>query len=86
MPLLIFILFISGTLSFITHRPGPINLFKFFSEMSINILLTSGLIIATFIALYREGKVKYIFKTLISSFSIGLVTTYYVNKGIVKAV
>jgi hypothetical protein len=51
----------------------------------MNILLTSGLIVASLVALYKEDKIKFIFKTLISSFSIGLITTYYVNKGIIKS-
>jgi len=86
MPVLILGLFITGTLSFVTHRPGAIDIPRFVSEMAINIILTSGLIIATFVALYREGKIKYLFKTMVSSFSVGLVTTYYVNKGILKSI
>lgn len=85
MPVFILLLFVTGTVSFITNAPGPVDLLKFISELGINVLLTSGLLIASFIALYKENKVKYALKTLIASFSIGLVTTYYVNKGIFKS-
>ena len=86
MPVLILIMFVFGTLSFFTHRPAPINLPLFFSELGTNIILTSGLIVASLFALYKEKKVKYALKTLLASFSIGIVTTYYVNKGIFKSI
>jgi hypothetical protein len=79
-------MFIFGTLSFFTHAPAPINLSVFFSELGMNMALTSGLIIASIFALYKEKKIKYAFKTLFASFSIGIVTTYYVNKGIFKSI
>ena len=85
MPVFILLLFITGTLSFITHAPGPIDLARFFTELVINVLLTSGLLIASFIALYKEKKMRYLLKTFVASFSIGLITTYYVNKGIFKS-
>ena len=85
MPVLILVLFVSGTLSFITHKPGPIDIPRFVSELSMNILLTSGLLIASFVALCKEKKIRYCLKTLLASFSVGLVTTYYVNKGIFKS-
>src|SRR3989344_2130503 len=44
-------LFITGTLSFITHRPAPVEWGKFFYELIRNILLTSGLIFASVVAL-----------------------------------
>lgn len=86
MPVLISLLFITGTLSFVTHRPESFDFVKFFSELGINVLLTSGLLIASLISLYKEKKISYALKTLYSSFSIGLVTTYYVNKGIFKSI
>ncbi|MBD3313304.1 glycosyltransferase [Candidatus Woesearchaeota archaeon] len=86
LPVMILALFTFGTLSFLTHRPGPIDLPRFFSEMTINILLTSGLIIASIVSLYRAKKARYLAKMLLSSFSVGIITTFYVNKGIFKSV
>lgn len=85
-PVLILILFCTGWLSFVTHKPGPIDIPRFVTEMSLNVFLTSGLLVASMIALYREKKVKHIFKMILGSFSFGLVTTYYVNKGIFKSI
>jgi cellulose synthase/poly-beta-1,6-N-acetylglucosamine synthase-like glycosyltransferase len=86
MPVLILLMFVFGTLSFFTHSPEPINLIRFFSELGANIILTSGLIGASLFALYKEKKIKYALKTLLASFSIGIITTYYVNKGIFKSI
>lgn len=78
-------LFISGTLSFITHAPAPIEWGKFFYELTRNVLLTSGLIFASIIALAKANKIKLTLPMIASSFSYGLVVTYYVNIGIFKA-
>jgi hypothetical protein len=86
LPVMILTLFVFGTLSFVTNRPAPIDLPKFFSEMAINVILTSGLIVASIVSLYKAGKTRYFFKMLVSSFSVGIVTTLYVNKGIFKSV
>lgn len=86
LPIMIMVLFVFGTLSFVTDRPAPIDLAKFFSELGINVLLTSGLIAASFVSLYKAKKLRYSIKMLLSSFSIGIVTTYYVNKGIFKSI
>ncbi|MBD3249754.1 glycosyltransferase [Candidatus Woesearchaeota archaeon] len=85
MPVLIIFMFATGTLSFLTHSPGPIDIPRFFSELGINVVLTSGILIASLVALYREKKIRYVFKTLLASFSVGIVTTYYVNKGIFRS-
>ena len=86
MPILILLMFVFGTLSFFTNRPGPIDLIRFFSDLGRNVLLTSGLIVASFFALYKENKIKHALKILVASFSIGIITTYYVNKGIFKSI
>jgi cellulose synthase/poly-beta-1,6-N-acetylglucosamine synthase-like glycosyltransferase len=86
MPVLLALSFVLGTLSFVTHRPGPFDFAKFFSEMGRNVLLTSGMLLAGIIALAKEKKIKYSIKMMISSFSIGIVTVYYVNKGIFKSI
>ena len=78
-------LFITGTLSFITHAPAPIEWGKFFYELIKNIILTSGLIVTSILALVKANKTKLTFPMIASSFSYGLVVTYYVNVGIFKA-
>lgn len=80
-------LFTTGVLSLITHAPEPINWSWFLSEMGRNVLLTSGLLIASTVALNRaKNGLKPVFSMLISSLSVGVVTTYYVNKGIYRAI
>ena len=78
-------LFITGTLSFVTHAPAPVDWGRFFYEMIRNIILTSGLIVASFVALSKARKTRLTIPMIASSFSYGLVVTYYVNVGIFKA-
>jgi len=85
MPVLILVMFVFGTLSFFTNKPGPIDVPKFTSDLGRNIVLTSGLIVASIFALYKEKKIRHSLKVLLASFSIGIITTYYVNKGIFKS-
>jgi hypothetical protein len=85
LPLLMLMLFVTGTLSFVTNRPGLFDPARFAVELSVNILFTSGLLVASVFSFYKEKKVKHSFKMLASSFSVGLVTAYYVNKGIIKS-
>ena len=82
--LLLLALFFFGTLSFITHEPGPMDLPRFFGEMGRNILLTSGLLVASIYALFKDTDVRRIDKMLLASFSYGFVVTYYVNVGMYK--
>ena len=86
LPVMIMTLFVFGTLSFVTNRAAPIDLPRFFSELGINVLLTSGLILASIVSLYKAKKIRYYPEMLVSSFSIGIITTFYVNKGIFKAI
>ena len=78
-------LFITGTLSFITHTPVPIEWGRFFYELTRNVILTSGLIVTSVMALTKANKIKLAFPMIASAFSYGLVVTYYVNVGIFKA-
>ena len=79
-------LFITGTLSFITNAPAPIEWGKFGYELGRNILLTSGLLVAGCVSLVKARKSKMTLRMIVSSFSYGLVVTYYVNVGIIKAI
>ena len=78
-------LFITGTLSFVTHAPAPIEWGKLFYELARNVALTSGLIFASIVALSKANKSKLTLPMIASSFSYGLVVTYFVNVGIFKA-
>ena len=78
-------LFITGTLSFITHAPEPIKWGELTFKLFRNISLTSGLLFASCIALMKANKSKLTLPVIASSFSYGLVVTYYVNVGIFKA-
>jgi len=81
--LLIF-LFSTGLLSFVTHPPAPINLTLFFSKLGINVLLTSGLIFSSILAMTMTKNIRKLPSMIAASFSVGLIVTYYVNIGIFK--
>lgn len=83
---LLFFMFVTGTISFFSNAPAPIDIDKFVYEMSRNIVLTSGILISSIFALLKTKNVHLLGKTLVSSFSYGLIVTYYVNVGIFKAV
>lgn len=78
-------LFITGTLSLIAHAPEPIKWGEFTFKLARNITLTSGLLLASCIALKKAKTAKLTLPMIASSFSYGLVVTYYVNIGIFKA-
>jgi len=81
---LLALLFVTGTMSFLTNAPGPIDLTKFFKETIINVVLTSGIVISSLVALLKSKNAKQWLKMIVASFSIGLIVTYYVNKGLFK--
>ena len=75
----------TGMLSFVTHPIGPIDLSTFFLETSMNFLLTSGLVIISLTAFVRANRGSLIPRGLISLYTIGIITTVYVNTGIYRA-
>jgi cellulose synthase/poly-beta-1,6-N-acetylglucosamine synthase-like glycosyltransferase len=83
---LLFCVTLFGFLSVVTHEPAPINWALLLSDTLRNILLTSGFLVATFFALGSAKKIRYIPKVALSSFSVGLLVTFYVNVGIFKAI
>ena len=76
-----------GTLSFITAEPSLIDWARFLSETSRNILITSGFIITSIIALKYAKKLREIDMPAViaASMTVGLIVTYYVCIGIFKA-
>lgn len=85
-PIFILLLTSFGMLSFITHPPAPLDFIKFFSTTLQNILLTTGLILASFVALLKAKELNLFPRMLAAAFSVGFVITYYVNIGIFKAI
>ncbi len=81
----LFLITILGIFSVITETPGPIDWIRFVTETGINILITSGFILATALSLLMNKHSDKIPHVLLSSFTVGLAVTYYVNKGILKA-
>lgn len=82
----LFLLFILGMLSLLTHPPAPIDWQIFFGDLIRNMVLTSGLLVAAFLGTIRAHRPKnYILQLVTASFSIGLVLVFYVVKGIYKA-
>jgi len=75
-----------GVLSLISDRPAAIDWPKFISETSFNIVLTSGFLLTSIIALVRVKKKRFLPKMITASLSLGLAVTYYVNIGILKAI
>lgn len=81
-----FILGVTGLLSIITHRPDIINWGKLISETTLNIVLTSGFLMATTITLILGKKVKEIPRMFLASFTVGLIIINIVTLGIFKAI
>ena len=81
-----FMLGVTGLLSIITHRPEIINWGKFISETTLNIVLTSGFLLATTITLVLGKKIKEIPRMFLASFTVGLIIITIVTLGIFKAI
>jgi cellulose synthase/poly-beta-1,6-N-acetylglucosamine synthase-like glycosyltransferase len=81
---LLVLLFFTGTVSMITHAPGPVNIVRFSFDVGRNVLLTSGLIIASIIAIKRNNNFRNLWRVIAASFSYGIIVILYVNLGILK--
>jgi cellulose synthase/poly-beta-1,6-N-acetylglucosamine synthase-like glycosyltransferase len=83
-------LFLTGMLSFATNVPGPIDVPKFLFSLGENLFLTSGFIFAILMGFSRYGSYGKMTPTLaasiiISSLTVGVLISFYVAKGFVKA-
>lgn len=83
---LLLLLFLTGTVSFITHPQESIDFGKFFFNTFRNILLTSGFVMASFVALLKLNQLNKFGRVIISLFSYGLIASFFVNLAIFKAV
>ncbi len=81
---LLLLLFSTGILSFFTHPPGPFDFGLFFFETIRNIAFTSGLLVTFALGMVLDKRWGDLPRLLVSTFTIGLIVTYYVNKGVYK--
>jgi cellulose synthase/poly-beta-1,6-N-acetylglucosamine synthase-like glycosyltransferase len=84
--LLLGLMFVTGIISLVSHRPAPIEWMKFLTETGRNFLITSGALIISLVALWRTKRLNQWWRAITASLSVGLVLLYYVNEGIVKAI
>ncbi|NOZ80868.1 MAG: glycosyltransferase [DPANN group archaeon] len=82
---MLFFLTVFGSLAVISNAPAPVDWSRFLSETAFNIIITSGILLASIVALAKSRMVKSIPKMLAASLSIGIAVTYFVNIGILKA-
>jgi cellulose synthase/poly-beta-1,6-N-acetylglucosamine synthase-like glycosyltransferase len=80
------LLFVSGTIAFITNVPGPIDIVEFTRAVGRNLLLTSGFIAASLVALKKNRRLKMFPQLLISSFTAGILVSFSVAVAIFKSV
>lgn len=83
--MLLVLMFFTGAISFVSNAPAPINIEKFMIDMGKNVLLTSGILISSIVALLKTKNKDILLKAILSSFTYGIIVTYYVNVGIFKA-
>lgn len=82
---LVVMLFTTGFISFMSHPPAPIDIARFSFELARNVLLSSGVVFASWVGLWKTNGVKHTLKALRTSFTVGLVVVFYVNLGVFKA-
>ncbi|MFA5141679.1 MAG: glycosyltransferase [Candidatus Woesearchaeota archaeon] len=85
-PITIMFMFIFGTMKMISYDTASPDVVSFTRDLLYNISLTSGMLVASFYSMYKAKRIRYSLEMILASFSVGLVTTYYVNKGIFKSV
>jgi cellulose synthase/poly-beta-1,6-N-acetylglucosamine synthase-like glycosyltransferase len=83
---LLLLFFVSGTIYFFSQPPAPIDLMKFINQTSQLVFITSGFLAGGAIALYKKDKVSILLPALITVVSMGLLISYSVCIGFLKAV
>jgi len=84
-PVLIYGLIVTSLIKIITSPPAPVAAGEVIGETVRNVLLTSGLLFMSTVAIWRAGESRLFFRMLLSAFTIGLVMIYFVLKGIITA-
>ncbi len=80
------LLFVSGMIAFVTNIPGPIDIVEFTRAVSRNLLLTSGFIAASLVALKKNRRLRMFPKLLVSSFTAGVLVSFSVAIAIFKSI
>ena len=75
-------LFVFGVFAFLTHEPAPMNLPLFFTELGRNVLLTSGLLVASVVAIFKDKDIRRVDKVVVASFTYGILVMIWVNVGL----
>jgi cellulose synthase/poly-beta-1,6-N-acetylglucosamine synthase-like glycosyltransferase len=76
---------ISESLIVLIDRPS-IDWNKIFSRFVIITIFSSGWIYATFVSVYKAGKIKSMAKILFALFTVGFITLFYITAAIIKAI
>jgi len=84
-PVLVAGLLVTSLLNALTAPPQPVDPGQVLGETARNVLLTSGLLFMSTIAIWRGGKIRLFPRMIVSAFTIGLVMIFFVIKGIVTA-
>jgi cellulose synthase/poly-beta-1,6-N-acetylglucosamine synthase-like glycosyltransferase len=84
-PVLVSGLLVTSCLAVLTAPPQPVDPGQVVGETVRNVLLTSGLLILSTVAIWRGGRIRLFPRMVLSAFTIGLVLIFFVLKGIVTA-
>ncbi|MFH1125645.1 MAG: glycosyltransferase family 2 protein [Candidatus Altiarchaeota archaeon] len=82
--LLLFLLF--GLVYFFSQPPAPIDLNKFFWETSRILLVTSGFLLGGTVGLFKKKKTNILLQSVVSILLIGVLISYSVCVGFLKAI
>jgi cellulose synthase/poly-beta-1,6-N-acetylglucosamine synthase-like glycosyltransferase len=84
-PVLVAGLLVTSCLAALTAPAQPVDPGLVLGETARNVLLTSGLLFLSTVAIWRGGQVRLFPRMVLSAFTFGLVLIYFVLKGIVTA-
>ena len=84
-PVLIYGLLAATLLKIVTAPPEPVDPGLVLQETVRNVVLTSGLLFMSTVAIWRAKQGRLFFRMVVSAFTVGLVMIYFVLKGIVTA-
>jgi cellulose synthase/poly-beta-1,6-N-acetylglucosamine synthase-like glycosyltransferase len=76
---------ISSTIYFFSTPPAPIDIFRFVTETSKFVFITSGFLLAGIVALSKEKRLDLSLSVLFSSLTVGILVSFSVCKGFVNA-
>jgi len=79
------VFFITGFMSWFTGTPGAVDVGKFAWETGKILLISSGYMFSIIVSLRKEKQLKSFFHVFFSSLTVGIVVTFYVCVGVLKA-